>query len=424
MPRPTARPASPPPSARASPSASRSTRPAIGGATFSLVAAGTTTPLAAAVTYDATSRTATLDPSAALAAGTTYTATVRGGSAGIRDLAGNPLAADRSWSFTTASGTGGGTTAYLSDLAYSVVANGFGPAEKDRSNGEAAAGDGGPLTLAGIVYPKGIGAHAASDIRLALAGCTTFTVKVGLDDEVGANGSLSFQIFGDTTKLADSGIMTGSSPTQTLTVDLTGRTQLRLVVDPNGVPYYDHADWADARLTCGSGPAEATLPTPGLAPPAETTPSPVTTGGPAPSDTTPSPVTPTRPVPSDTTAPTITGLAPADGATGVATTVSPTVTFSEPIDPATISGATFSLVAAGTTTPLAAAVTYDATSRTATLDPSATLADATTYTATVLGGPTGVEDLAGIPLAADRSWSFTTVAWVRGDVTTRIGPTP
>ena len=146
----------------------------------------------------------------------------------------------------------GGThdTSYLSDLAYTVTANGFGPAEKDRSNGEAAAGDGRPLTLAGVVYAKGIGAHAASDIRYNLAGCTTFTVKVGLDDEVGSNGSLSFQIWGDATKLADSGIMTGASPTQTLTVDLTGRSQLRLVVDPNGASWHDHGDWADARLTC------------------------------------------------------------------------------------------------------------------------------------------------------------------------------
>ena len=178
--------------------------------------------------------------------------TVRGGSSGVKDLAGLALAADRTWSFTTAAAGGGPTTAYLSDLAYTVTANGFGPAEKDRSNGEAAAGDGKPLTLASVVYPKGIGAHAASDIRYGLAGCTTFTVKVGLDDEVGSNGSLSFQIWGDTTKLADSGIMTGASPTQTLTVDLTGRSQLRLVADPNGVTYHDHADWADARLTCTS----------------------------------------------------------------------------------------------------------------------------------------------------------------------------
>ena len=220
--------------------------------TVSLVVQGTTTPLAATVTYDAATRTATLDPTPALAASTAYTVTVRGGSSGVKDLAGVALVADRSWTFTTAAAPPPGpTTAYLSDLPYSVVATAWGPAEKDRSNGEQAAGDGRPLTLAGTVYPKGIGTHAASDIRYSLASCTTFTAKVGLDDEVGANGSVIFQIWGDATKLAESSVMTGASPTQTLTVDLTGRSQLRLVVDPNGVTHYDHADWADARLTCG-----------------------------------------------------------------------------------------------------------------------------------------------------------------------------
>ncbi len=82
--------------------------------------------------------------------------------------------------------TAGSVTSYLSDLAYTVVSNGFGPAEKDRSNGEAGAADGRPLTLAGVVYPKGIGVHAPSEIRYNLTGCSTFTTKVGLDDEVGS----------------------------------------------------------------------------------------------------------------------------------------------------------------------------------------------------------------------------------------------
>jgi hypothetical protein len=38
-----------------------------------------------------------------LAGSTSYTATLKGGSGGISDRAGNPLAADRSWTFTTAS---------------------------------------------------------------------------------------------------------------------------------------------------------------------------------------------------------------------------------------------------------------------------------------------------------------------------------
>jgi hypothetical protein len=53
------------------------------------------------VTYTNPNQTVTLDPSQVLAASTTYTATVKGGTAGIKDVAGNALATDISWSFTT-----------------------------------------------------------------------------------------------------------------------------------------------------------------------------------------------------------------------------------------------------------------------------------------------------------------------------------
>jgi Bacterial Ig-like domain len=53
------------------------------------------------VGYDAATRVATLTPTAALAAGTTYTATLTGGASAIRDVANNPLATV-SWTFTTA----------------------------------------------------------------------------------------------------------------------------------------------------------------------------------------------------------------------------------------------------------------------------------------------------------------------------------
>src|SRR4029453_8642292 len=56
------------------------------------------------VGYDAASFTATLNPTASLSAGTTYTARVRGGSVDprVKDVAGNALAADVTWTFTTA----------------------------------------------------------------------------------------------------------------------------------------------------------------------------------------------------------------------------------------------------------------------------------------------------------------------------------
>jgi hypothetical protein len=58
----------------------------------------------AAITYDVVSKTATLDPTANLAASTTYMATVKGGATDprVKDQAGNALANNFSWSFTTA----------------------------------------------------------------------------------------------------------------------------------------------------------------------------------------------------------------------------------------------------------------------------------------------------------------------------------
>jgi hypothetical protein len=74
----------------------------INGSTFTLTKQGTTTPVAATVGYDATAKNATLNPSADLEAGATYTATIKGGANGVKDLAGNALATDKTWSFSTA----------------------------------------------------------------------------------------------------------------------------------------------------------------------------------------------------------------------------------------------------------------------------------------------------------------------------------
>ena len=59
--------------------------------------------VAAVVTYNATTRVATLNPTPTLAALATYTVTNRGGAIDprVKDVAGNALAADRTWSFVT-----------------------------------------------------------------------------------------------------------------------------------------------------------------------------------------------------------------------------------------------------------------------------------------------------------------------------------
>lgn len=65
--------------------------------TVKLIRKGTTTPVTATVTYDPSIKRAKLDPGASLRRGAIYTATV---TTGVKDLAGNPMASRKSWSFT------------------------------------------------------------------------------------------------------------------------------------------------------------------------------------------------------------------------------------------------------------------------------------------------------------------------------------
>jgi alpha-galactosidase len=143
--------------------------------------------------------------------------------------------------------------AYLSDLSWTYASNGWGPIERDTSNGEIKAGDGAPMRLRGRTYMKGLGAHAPSLVRYRLQqACTRFTADVGIDDEVAGLGSVAFEVWADGQKLFDSGVVTGTTPVRHIDLDLKERRDLRLFVgtgaeNQNG---QDHADWADARLTC------------------------------------------------------------------------------------------------------------------------------------------------------------------------------
>jgi hypothetical protein len=115
----------------------------------------------------------------------------------------------------------------------------------------------------------------------------------------------------------------------------------------------------------------------------------------------------TTPVPADTTPPAVTVTSPADKATGVAVGSSVTATFSEPVK--NVSATTFTLRAAtGATADLVATVAYDDATRIATLTPSAALTANTAYRVSLAGGATGIQDLAGNPLAPV-SWTFTTL---------------
>jgi hypothetical protein len=69
----------------------------INGTTFKLFKKGSTTKLSAAVSYDASTDTATLDPTNSLGRGVTYKAVV---TTGAKDVASNPLTLQYRWFFT------------------------------------------------------------------------------------------------------------------------------------------------------------------------------------------------------------------------------------------------------------------------------------------------------------------------------------
>lgn len=119
----------------------------------------------------------------------------------------------------------------------------------------------------------------------------------------------------------------------------------------------------------------------------------------------------------DITAPTVISTVPVNGATGVAFNTKITATFSEAMDPSTISLVTFTLKQG--TTSIAGLVTY--TGVTATFAPAANLAPNTLYTGTIT---TGAKDLAGNAVASNYSWNFTTGAVVDANPPTVISTDP
>ncbi len=143
-------------------------------------------------------------------------------------------------------------TYQVSDISWLTSSNGWGPVERNMSNGEQAAGDGGTLSIVGSTYPSGIGAHADSAVHVYLGrACRIFTAKVRIDGEVGSNGSVRFQVYGDGRLLGYTDVKTGSQAATTMTVSTGGYLALDLrATDARESINYDHPDWAAARFVC------------------------------------------------------------------------------------------------------------------------------------------------------------------------------
>ncbi|ATL25906.1 NPCBM/NEW2 domain-containing protein [Streptomyces formicae] len=140
----------------------------------------------------------------------------------------------------------------LGDLPWITATNGWGPVERNTSNGENVGGDGNPITIGGTVYAKGLGVHADSAVEYYTGGtCEKVTAQVGVDDEKLLKGTVVFEIWADGKKVASTGVLTNAMPAQELSADVTGARLVRLVVTDGGDGNdSDHADWGDATLSC------------------------------------------------------------------------------------------------------------------------------------------------------------------------------
>lgn len=118
--------------------------------------------------------------------------------------------------------------------------------------------DGHTLSLGGKHFEHGVGTHAISIFRLKLGGTgERFRATVGVDDEVGNQGSVDFKIVGDGKTLWQSGVLRGGASPKQVSVDLRGVNVLLLYAGDGGDDInFDHADWADAQIVMASGRPE------------------------------------------------------------------------------------------------------------------------------------------------------------------------
>lgn len=116
--------------------------------------------------------------------------------------------------------------------------------------------EGKPLNLGGKTFAEGIGTHANSVFNLSLDGATAFDATVGVDDEAEKKGSVEFIVLVDGTVKWRSGVMRGGDVPKKVHVDLIKAKTLSLrATDAGDGSYFDHADWAEARVTTsGSTP--------------------------------------------------------------------------------------------------------------------------------------------------------------------------
>ena len=148
----------------------------------------------------------------------------------------------------------GATEIALSKLDLSAMEIGWGHPQAGKSV------DGKPLKIGAKSYGDGIGTHAESNFSLLLDGSAeSLSAEVGVDAEAAGKGSVEFVVCCDGREVFRSGVLRGGAAAHPLKVPLAGVRHLDLqVLDGGDGNDFDHADWADARISFrGAAPVVA-----------------------------------------------------------------------------------------------------------------------------------------------------------------------
>lgn len=141
---------------------------------------------------------------------------------------------------------------WLDELDVSLIGQGWGQPQPRRSVEK------NPILLNGERYRRGVGSHAPGSFYVQLDGnATRFQAAVGIDDEVGANGSARVRVHADGNLVADTGVLRGGQAPAILDIPLEGVELLLLVMTDGGDDRgFDHVDFADARFSFTGDPPE------------------------------------------------------------------------------------------------------------------------------------------------------------------------
>ncbi|MCK8434007.1 sigma-70 family RNA polymerase sigma factor [Streptomyces sp. D2-8] len=102
-------------------------------------------------------------------------------------------------------------------------------------------------------YAHGVTVHGRSSVTIDLnRSCSSYDALVGVDDMTLRLGKVYFSVYADGARLWRSPLIEGGDPAVPVHVNLTGRSTVRLVVEPrsaldNPMP----VDWAESTFTCG-----------------------------------------------------------------------------------------------------------------------------------------------------------------------------